>query len=149
MIAYPASIMKITCKKGRAVVECAPAMIRHTPVPRGSDGRVRSLALVAALAAGSIVAVACGAAVQRPRPFGATLHLAKCGSCHARPEPGRFDEAGWATVLTRHRRRAPMSDADRSALLEFLGRRPGGGAGDGPVASGGAGGPASRSHQAP
>lgn len=37
-----------------------------------------------------------------------------------RPERGRFTRAGWLKVLERHRTRFPLSDADRSALADFL-----------------------------
>lgn len=57
-----------------------------------------------------------------PRSRGEQLHLSKCGACHLRPERGRFDRAGWQTVLERHKTRFPLSDADRAQLVDFLAR---------------------------
>ena len=86
---------------------------------RRPTNRLRA-ACRAAVALALLLGTACGSAPPRAR--GEQLHLAKCSACHLRPERGRFDRAGWVVVLERHRSRFPLSDADRSALVEFLAR---------------------------
>jgi len=77
---------------------------------------MRRLALLVVSSAALLTACAGGP----PRSPGEQLHLSKCGACHVRPEPGRFDRAGWEAVLEGHRTRFPLEGADRRALVDFL-----------------------------
>ena len=70
------------------------------------------------VAIGLIAAGACGAVVRSP---GEQLLVSKCGACHPRPGPERFDRAGWEEVLERHRERVPLDDAQRGVILDWLG----------------------------
>ena len=71
-----------------------------------------ALALLAALLVGSCLAV-------RFAP-GERLFRSKCGACHLRPERRRFDRSGWEGVLDSHRRRFPLTAAERKQLLRWL-----------------------------
>lgn len=62
--------------------------------------------------------LACGAAL--PRGPGESLHVAKCGACHLRPAPERFDATGWARLLDEHRERVPLEPSERADLLAWL-----------------------------
>ena len=58
------------------------------------------------------------------RTPGGRLYRAKCGSCHVRPESGRFDRGGWVRVLDAHRDRLRLDGGQRLELLEHLAARP-------------------------
>src|SRR5581483_3568552 len=61
---------------------------------------------------------------------GEVVWLDRCGTCHQRPDPERFDRAGWVATMTRHRRRARLTDAQWTQLLDFLTYRGGSSGGD-------------------
>jgi len=77
---------------------------------------------VLALAVLSGVLAGLGAAcVHAPRrTVGHQVALSKCGACHQRPEPGLHDRGFLVAELEVHRQRAPLSDSERRALLEYL-----------------------------
>lgn len=71
----------------------------------------------------AVAAAACGH-TPPPRSPGHQLALSKCGACHLRPEPGTIERASLATTLERHASRAPMSEGERHALLDYLAPEP-------------------------
>ena len=82
--------------------------------------RMRTLLLCCAIGAG-----ACATVSAPARSQGEVLHGAKCGACHLRPQPSRFDAKGWEQVLDRHHTRVPLTDEQRRQLLHYLeGRDP-------------------------
>jgi len=50
----------------------------------------------------------------------ATVHRARCGACHVRVEPGKRRRDALALSLARHRKRVHLSEAQWSALLDYL-----------------------------
>ncbi|HMI87966.1 MAG TPA: hypothetical protein VK550_27975 [Polyangiaceae bacterium] len=51
-----------------------------------------------------------------------TVHRRKCGNCHTRVEPGSLPRATIEAAMTRHRRRAKLTDGQWAELIEFLSR---------------------------
>jgi cytochrome c5 len=80
-------------------------------------------ALLVPLAVGGL-ALGCATAGAGGAPAGApgrAAFRAKCGACHARPDPRGRDRAGWDAVLTRHRDRLPLDEAGWRELHDYLG----------------------------
>lgn len=67
----------------------------------------------------ALAAVACGHTPPVRSP-GHHLAVSKCGACHLRPEPGALERDFLARTLVGHSSRAPMSDGERRALLDYL-----------------------------
>ncbi len=78
--------------------------------------RVAVVAVLLALPS-AVAWQACGAA---QRPTGERLNLSKCGACHPRSAPGRFDRTAWEAILESHRSRVPLDEAQRRDLLDYL-----------------------------
>ncbi|HHL40686.1 MAG TPA: cytochrome C [Deltaproteobacteria bacterium] len=79
-------------------------------------------------------AAALAGCVARPTPLpepsssDAALYRSKCGSCHAIAHPKRHTAAQWEHMLEvmerqmKHRRMEPLTEEERSAILEYLKR---------------------------
>lgn len=52
------------------------------------------------------------------------VHLAKCGSCHVRVEPGTRSRGEIELALGRHHRRARLTDREWALLVDYLAKDP-------------------------
>jgi hypothetical protein len=75
--------------------------------------------ILAAPALVTIGAVSCARALDVRSPVDRIV-VSRCGACHPSPEPGRLECARYAEALERHRKRVPMSDAERKAIVDHL-----------------------------
>jgi hypothetical protein len=48
------------------------------------------------------------------------IHKSKCGSCHARVEPGSISRAAAESAMQRHRRRAKLTEREWEGMVDFL-----------------------------
>jgi hypothetical protein len=53
----------------------------------------------------------------------AKIHRSKCGACHVHVEPGERTRAELETALSRHRRRARLTEAQWSEMVDYLASR--------------------------
>lgn len=69
---------------------------------------------------------ACGASdastapAARPEPAIATVHRGRCGACHVRVDPGARTRDALTVALLRHRTRMHLSEAQWTALVDYL-----------------------------
>lgn len=89
-----------------------------------SEQPVRSL-LLAIMVGASFGAIACGASSQRAAepPIAATWR-AQCGVCHTRIEPREKTRSQMDRATARHRKRVKLTDAEWTAMNEFLAPSP-------------------------
>jgi hypothetical protein len=72
--------------------------------------------------------VACGggsgssspASASAPKSEIARIHRAKCGSCHVRVEPGERTRAELEAALSRHHKRAHLTEEQWSEMVDYL-----------------------------
>jgi hypothetical protein len=61
-----------------------------------------------------------------PEPAIAAVHRARCGACHVRVDPGTRTREVLTAALKRHRRRVHLSEAQWTALIDYLAPVPAG-----------------------
>jgi hypothetical protein len=76
---------------------------------------MRTIALVLFLQS-----MACNPATETPPSVVARVHEARCGTCHARVEPGQRGRDELDTALLRHRRRVRLDEAEWREMVDYL-----------------------------
>jgi hypothetical protein len=57
---------------------------------------------------------------EAPNEAIVAIHKNKCGSCHARVEPGSLARATAESAMQRHRRRAKLSEREWEDMVDYL-----------------------------
>ncbi|MFM7736107.1 MAG: hypothetical protein ACKPBU_09060 [Alphaproteobacteria bacterium] len=91
-------------------------------------GRVRPIRRrgAGAIALGALLAAGCTRPLPDPESPGAQVYAAQCGICHVAYQPGLMTPAMWEVQVARmdeqraRRGIAPLADADRRLILEYL-----------------------------